>query len=136
MGMDIYGKAPKNKKGEYFRNNWWWWRPTWGITYDLCKDILSEDDFTGGNMNDGYMISLEKTEKMADRLDREIENGNLAREVHKFQAANRAAAKKNKKKGLKLGDDGFDFTEDYFTNMANMRGWVEFVRNSGGLSFY
>jgi len=27
MGMDVYGKAPRSKAGEYFRNNCWHWRP-------------------------------------------------------------------------------------------------------------
>jgi hypothetical protein len=35
MGMDVVGIAPRNKTGEYFRNNVWYWRPLW----EYCEVI-------------------------------------------------------------------------------------------------
>lgn len=50
MGMDVYGIAPSNEKGNYFRNNVWWWRPLW----DYCQDVApSYTQGINGHNNDG-----------------------------------------------------------------------------------
>ena len=41
MGMDVYGKEPKNETGEYFRSNVWWWRRLWDFVCDIDK-LFSE----------------------------------------------------------------------------------------------
>lgn len=77
MGMDVYGEAPNNPKGKYFRNNCWWWRPLWNYIYKECSDIISEQDHEMGHYNDGYLIEKQKAERIASRLRDLCANGKV-----------------------------------------------------------
>jgi hypothetical protein len=77
MGMDVYGESPKNKRGEYFRNNCWWWRPLWDYVCDICSDILTEKDHRAGHYNDGHLIESERAERIANRLRAMCANGKV-----------------------------------------------------------
>lgn len=78
MGFDLFGCAPKAKGGEYFRNNVWWWRPLWAYVCDVCTDILTEEDRTGGAFNDGHVIGEAKARAIHSRLTQLLENGAVA----------------------------------------------------------
>jgi hypothetical protein len=68
MGMDVCGEAPKNPKGEYFRNNCWYWRPLWNYVFEECGDVLTKRDHESGHYNDGYLIDQLKAERIAAKL--------------------------------------------------------------------
>ena len=68
MGFDLYGVSPKNKNGEYFRNNVWWWRPLWQYVSVECSDLLTDKDIEAGGYNDNHKIKARQAEKIADRL--------------------------------------------------------------------
>ena len=68
MGFDLYGESPKNKNGEYFRNNVWWWRPLWQYVAIECSDIITNKDVEAGGYNDQHLIDGSKAKKIADRL--------------------------------------------------------------------
>ena len=68
MGFDLYGVSPKNKNGEYFRNNVWWWRPLWQYVAVECSDLLTDKDIEAGGYNDNHKIKARQAEKIADRL--------------------------------------------------------------------
>lgn len=72
MGMDVYGKAPKSEKGEYFRNNVWYWRPLW----DYCN-VVAEDLVAGvkGHYNDGDGLDDAGALALAERLHEELATG-------------------------------------------------------------
>ena len=97
MGFDLYGQHPsscdipkpdfeictdkeaseyfallRNLPGAYFRANVWAWRPLWNYVAGVCKEILSEDDMSGGAFNDGHLISNRKATRMARALKKEI----------------------------------------------------------------
>ena len=63
--------------GTYFRNNVWWWRPLWHFVTGVCDDILTEKDMEQGTWNDGHKISKTKAGKIAKRLFKLIENGQV-----------------------------------------------------------
>ena len=69
MGFDLVGLNPKNEKGDYFRNNIWWWRRLRWFTCEVCKDVLNEEDMSGGCFNGGYLITREKSAAIAERLE-------------------------------------------------------------------
>jgi hypothetical protein len=83
MGMDLNGKKPKNKTGEYFRNNCWWWRPLW----DYCC-IVSEEarSVKYGYSNDGDGLNSVRSRKLAATLLGQIENGAVKRYEKERQA--------------------------------------------------
>lgn len=64
MGMDVYGKNPLTKDGEYFRASIWAWFPL----LDLCDKVGASIE--GWEFNDGRgLTSQESCNELADRLD-------------------------------------------------------------------
>jgi hypothetical protein len=51
MGMDVYGRNPTSKEGEYFRNNVWWWRPLAEYCMEVAPEIAARCE--GWHYNDG-----------------------------------------------------------------------------------
>lgn len=74
MGMDVIGRNPTNKVGEYFRNNVWWWHPLW--QYCCAVDATLADKVPCGHSNDGDGLeSCEDCEDLASKLQHSIDNG-------------------------------------------------------------
>lgn len=73
MGMDVYGKSPKKKSGEYFRNNVWWWRPLWNYCEMLHPDIAGK--VVDGHSNSGDGLEAEDALKLGLLLKQDIESG-------------------------------------------------------------
>jgi hypothetical protein len=73
MGMDVYGKAPVDEAGEYFRNNVWWWRPLW----DYCCAVAPEitDKVEDGHSNSGHGLDADDAVALADVLDEALASG-------------------------------------------------------------
>jgi len=73
MGMDVYGKKPKNEAGKYFRNNVWWWRPL----ADYCLKVGGEvaGKCKAWHSNDGKGLGASDSLKLAKILREEIESG-------------------------------------------------------------
>jgi len=75
MGFDLTGKEPKQKVGEYFRNNCWYWRPLWEFVEKTCSDIITPEEVKSGHYNDGMLITSSKAIAIAKRLREAVENG-------------------------------------------------------------
>ena len=72
MGMDVYGNKPKNKDGEYFRNNVWWWRPLWDYCLDNYPSIAGKVEH--GHSNDGDGLAAGDAKKLAILLKKDIDD--------------------------------------------------------------
>lgn len=72
MGMDVYGKAPKSDKGEYFRNNVWWWRPLWDYVNTVAPSLV---DGVSGHYNDGDGLDGEGAERLSQILMISLSDG-------------------------------------------------------------
>jgi len=79
MGMDVYGRKPKSKTGEYFRNNVWWWRPLWNYCVQAAPDLISKDN--GGHSNDGWGLNCTRSLALSKRLTELLDSG----EVKKYE---------------------------------------------------
>ena len=66
MGMDVYGKAPRNEVGEYFRNNVWFWHPLWDFVCNV--DEATEKERSAGHTNDGFGFNDLRSQRLAKRL--------------------------------------------------------------------
>lgn len=73
MGMDVYGKKPHDKKGEYFRNNIWWWHPLW----DYCEQVAPEIALkvTEAHYNSGDGLNAVDARQLAFKLHEELVSG-------------------------------------------------------------
>ena len=164
MGFDISGLNPKNKKGEYFRNNVWWWRPLAQYVLEETK-VIDEKDKEHWHYNDCHEVSKEQAEQIAKQLDYLIKSGNckefaLAWELRrkKLEKHNEQVEKELEKHceevKTRLNDIGLapkDFpkedhdkweeiykkknTDSYYPfNVENVKEFSIFCKNSGGFT--
>lgn len=76
MGMDVFGKAPTHKLGEYFRSNVWYWHPLWRYCEELAPDIIPRENL--GHLNDGWGLDARDALALACRLATELAFGRTA----------------------------------------------------------
>ena len=77
MGMDVFGKSPTSKKGEYFRNNVWWWHPLWEYCLTQHGDICAK--VTEGHYNSGDGLDADDAKALGAALLADIETGATAK---------------------------------------------------------
>lgn len=77
MGMDVYGKAPSSKEGEYFRNNMWWWRPLADYCCNIAPDICAPCEHWHSNDGDG--LDAAGAAALADALQEALDSGRTER---------------------------------------------------------
>ena len=75
MGMDVFGKNPKSKEGEYFQNNVWWWRPLWDYCLEVGDDIIPAAGAVNGQFNDGWGLNDKGAQRLGHRLYEKINSG-------------------------------------------------------------
>ena len=76
MGMDVCGRAPHTKQGEYFRNNMWWWRPLADYICEIAPEITANCQHWHSNDGDG--LNGHDSLRLAELLQKEIESGRTA----------------------------------------------------------
>jgi hypothetical protein len=79
MGMDVYGRNPRSKAGEYFRNNVWGWRPLWDYCEQAAPDLIPKNN--NGHTNDGWGLNCTRSLALAKRLTELLDSG----EVKKYE---------------------------------------------------
>ena len=79
MGMDVIGKDPKNKIGEYFRRNVWAWRPLADYCCEVSPVAASVGDYW--QTNDGKGLESEDTAMLAAVLREKLESGEVEKYV-------------------------------------------------------
>lgn len=75
MGMDVYGKAPINETGEYYRQSVWGWRPLWNYCL-MVAPIAHKVQY--GHSNDGDGLNAADSVILADLLEQELTSGRTA----------------------------------------------------------
>lgn len=73
MGMDVNGKNPSSKTGEYFRNNVWWWHPLWSYCEIVAPELTAKVEH--GHTNDGDGLNAEDSKTLAAILEQELKHG-------------------------------------------------------------
>ena len=113
----------ESTNGAYFRNNVWFWRPLWNFVTAICDDILTRTDIESGSYNDGHKISKTKAKRMAVRLDKLLNEGDVA--------AYESAYRRNQDD---LNDTDWD--KSYPFSEENVREFASFCANSGGFQIW
>lgn len=76
MGMDVYGKNPRSKTGEYFHRNVWGWRPLSKLVQALGPDeIISQCEYWHSNDGDG--LGDNASCALAAALEEKLETGDV-----------------------------------------------------------
>jgi len=73
MGMDVYGKNPKNESGKYFRNNVWYWRPLAEYVCNIAPDITKYCE--NWQTNDGSGLNETRSVKLAKKIKEDLKSG-------------------------------------------------------------
>lgn len=83
MGMDVYGRKPKNQTGEYFRNNIWFWHPLW----DYCLEMypVATAKCTDGHSNSGDGLNASDSKKLAQLIKKDLENGKAQKYSDRYE---------------------------------------------------
>jgi hypothetical protein len=79
MGMDVYGKNPASKKGEYFRASVWSWHPLWDYCSHLAPEITEKVKY--GHSNDGDGLDEENSIRLGAVLSRAVESGRVEKDA-------------------------------------------------------
>ncbi len=160
MGFDLYGNS-NNPAGEYFRNNVWWWRRLADYVCEYTG-VVEDKNKEYWQTNDGHKVSKQEAEQIANQLEHLIATGHVekyAEQVKKEQEVAEATNQKveelfekikNKVKvatGKELvphdypkeykdeWDKTYQLTDsraNYPFNIANVKEFIEFCRNSNG----
>ena len=85
MGMDVLGRKPTSKEGEYFGNNVWWWGPLADYCMEVAPDITAKCKHWHSNDGDG--LDERSSLLLADALQREIDGGRCKRWGHIRESA-------------------------------------------------
>ena len=147
MGMDVYGKNPKNKAGEYFRNSCWWWRPLWwyieAVAPELAKNVPNAQS------NDGDGLDATDSILLAEKIRKDVESGATERYARNYKVAQEAMPKEPCQfcgqtgirddawvKGVCNGCHGSGKRPNrgkyYPFDVANVRDFALFLENCGG----
>jgi hypothetical protein len=135
MGMDVVGRKPDAKSGEYFRANVWSWRPIHDLIIELCSDLLDDEMLKSFAFNAGAGPKDQKTcTEMASRFERWMEEHV---EGHGLDS------------DLQVTQDGrFVTDEDLASNPGlvaespyevadeHLKEWIEFLRHCGGFEVW
>ena len=155
-------KFEDENPGHYFRNNVWWWRPLANYVLQLMGNEFTEDEQASWHHNDGFEVSEEKAQKIADRLEQELKTKRVKTVESFYQEKMKRASAKNKvlekkrnelekivweKTGEKLApvkypepfkqqwediQNQYDWNASYPFSEENVIDFMRFCRESGG----
>lgn len=138
MGMDIYGRKPKNESGKYFRASCWSWRPLGALCTSLIElhkpDLSYMPVHWQSNDGDGFK-NQKDCNKLADLIDDFLKtfHGNRMQE----KPVDRFMVNAN---GRFLRDDEIDSCptaqSPYGINKEHIQEFVTFLRNCGGFKIW
>ena len=143
-------KFEADNPGAYFRNNVWFWRPLWHFICDVvAPKLLTKEDKTRGEYNDGHFITAIKAIYIADRISELDEQGVLDEYQLKYEdsieklplvmcdlCGGSGTRNDEHVQGKCNGCDGNgerkQFASSYPFSAENVREFAKFAKASGG----
>jgi hypothetical protein len=131
MGMDVFGRNPDSKAGEYFRANVWSWRPIHDLIIWLCSDLLDEETLESLSYNAGAGAEDQETcTQMANRFDQwmehNVEGHDIEIEGMQVTPEGRFVSEQELTKNPEL-----ETVTPYETDDEHLKEWIEFLRHCG-----
>lgn len=134
MGMDVYGKAPASETGEYFRASIWSWRPI----HELIEktNVLPPKMVEDMSFNDGAGPDAEQAKLLAYALELMIHGMDDEHEFMLTSEIDGPVAEMIRQ----LSDNGIEVISPrgtvYSADVAHVREFIEFCRDSGGFEVW
>ena len=85
MGMDVHGKNPTTKDGEYLRQSVWGWRPLADYACKVAPNITDRCRYW--QTNDGDGLNARDARRLGERLQEEIDAGRTQLYAERYHAA-------------------------------------------------
>ncbi|HJT23969.1 MAG TPA: hypothetical protein VJ873_05295 [bacterium] len=127
MGMDVFGKQPKNPQGHYFRSDVWSWR----VIHRLCDEAIDASHLPFNTekwaRNDGHgLAAQEHCDLLADALEKQIErHPPNAKGIYAYELGALW-------EGGPAVPTGAHSEPDHQAHVDHIRRWILFLRNCGG----
>lgn len=144
MGMDVYGRAPKSGKGEYFRSNIWGWPTILDAiagTKVLPEDLVEQMAYNAGAGPDAEQ-SIALADALDEYLDGVIANGTFISDDSKYAKVGTATVATEMLKVLS-GSEGItkvlaggEEEAQFSADVEFIREFAEFCRDSGGFQVW
>jgi len=130
MGMDVYGKAPRSKAGEYFLASVWSWRPI----AILCQEVAPRicEPCKGWHYNDGDGLDDEHSQRLAKVLQHLIDSGKLAVLLAVRRAALDAMPDEERPGPGGVMTKMRPYETWYVLELDHFQEWVNFLKDCGG----
>lgn len=129
MGMDIYGRNPKNETGEYFRANIWSWR----VIHDLCNKAIAEHRLPlktdGWGFNQGHGL---RSQKDCTRLATSLEAYVKAHAPPENRYELPSDLHVQKGTGRFMNHPGPHTESAYSAGIDHVRDFIAFLKHCGG----
>lgn len=131
MGMDVFGREPSAKCGEYFRASIWGWGPLHSLMAGHCGDLLGEELMKAMSFNEGAgPDEQELCSAMADRLERVVGD---SQRMFVIESSLRVDKNGRMLSEQELADRAPEETySPYRIDAEFVRSWIEFLRHCGG----
>jgi hypothetical protein len=71
--MDVFGRNPTTKEGEYFQNTVWWWRPLADYVCQIAPEITNA--YRSWQSKDGDGLVAQASIALANKPQGEIDSG-------------------------------------------------------------
>lgn len=153
MGMDVYGRKPKNKEGEYFRANVWYWHPLWQYCEDLHPTLANSVKVPYAHSNDGSGLKSIDAANLGKFIFKDIETGIAQSYIQKRNEDLEALPLLDciycDKTGTRIWDDGpkvcngcngtgktKSFETHYYLELEVLKEFANFLVNSGGFNIW
>lgn len=161
MGVDISGRKPKTKAGDYFCSNWWGWRPIHSISEAAMINSKLDYDTSYWGSNDGKGLRTQKQcDKLADAIELLISNSYneyLTEDDDRIyicmgswceagtgqfvpseftQSLNEQYEYGDILYGPVVAENGTMVESSYSTSLGRLKEWIVFLRNCGGFKIY
>ena len=120
--MDAVIEWQDNSEGAYFRSNIWFWRPLWSYVCSVCE-FITDKDMNEGFMNNGHTIAKTKSKRIASRLRKLFNRGDVHAYNHYY-----------KHKQSKLNDN--DWNRNYPFDVKHVLQFANFCEKSGGFQIW
>jgi hypothetical protein len=135
MAMDVIGRKPKNKKGEYFQSNVWSWCPILSLMQD--SGVCSDKEIKGMSFNEGVgPMEQARCDRIADFIEGKLESSR-GLETFALETGSGVRVDRNGKvlhpEEIARGVESFS---PYRTNRNHLQDFVEFLRNCGGFEVH
>lgn len=135
MGMDVFGRTPTSKQGEYFRASIWDWQPLYLAMGRTAHDLLGDELLNAMAFNEGEGPADQATcTQIADRLEHALNHDRSAFAVESDFSVDGLGRLLTSDEARQLGPERTG--SPYQVERGFVLDWNDFLRHCGGFAVW